>query len=393
MKQKIFKKLGLALLMVGLPLTSLTSCGFLTSSSTTTVNTITGVETGLDAYGNIVLTITFSNMDPVVVTIPTGTTGSDGVGIESIYYSPSADGTSTVVTIVYTDPEKDPDTVYIPNGSSLVSTTTTNDVETGISYITLTFEVGDQTMDVTFEIPKGDQGDTGVGISEITYEYSYDTDGNPGVTMKITLTNNDTANIFIPTGSQGEEGVGIAYVVASTVGDQYVVTITYTDESSSTISFDKPADGNSWYTGYDTYPYGTTDGDFFFDLSSTTIYLKRDGGWVTVCTFTTDQTQHTVTFDLNDGSEDSSDASMPSGWDYPYEAKIYHNSYFQTETNKPSEWSEESWGIPIPTWEGYTFKGWCTSAIPSVVSGYLTETTPILSDLNLYAIWEQNEPE
>ncbi len=373
--------------MVGLPMTSLTSCGFFSSTTSTTVNTITGIETGVDAYGNIVLTITFSNMDPVVITIPTGTTGSDGVGIESIYYSPSEDGTSTIVTIIYTDPDKDPDVIVVPNGSTLISAdTVTRD---GVSYIIFTFQVGNETMEVEFEIPKGDQGDQGVGISSITSENSVDGDGNPGVTMTINLTNGDKATIFIPTGGQGDAGKGIYYINAYTNGDLYVVEITYTDGTSETISFDKPADGNSWYTGYNGLggvPEGTKDGDFYFDLTGMTIYLKRNGQWVVVCSFTTDQTRHTVSFDLNDDDGVDVYASMPTdddnNWSYPYSASILHNSYFQTETNGYGS-------IPIPTRDGFNFIGWCTSKTPSVVSGYLTETTPILSDLYLYAIWEE----
>ncbi|MCD8195301.1 MAG: hypothetical protein LUD22_03305, partial [Coprobacillus sp.] len=362
MKRKLFKKLVLGVLMLGLPISSLTSCGFLSTSSNTTVNTITDIETGLDANGNIVLTITFSNMDPVIVTIPAGTTGSDGVGIESIYYSPSSDGTSTIVTIVYTDPDRDPDVISIPNGSTLTSTNTVTDQETGLSYIVFTFQVGSEEYTVTFEIPKGDQGDKGVGIADITYNYDTDDEGNPGVTMVIELDNGESAYVFIPTGSQGEEGVGIESIVASTVGDEYIVTITYTNGESESVSFTKPADGNSWYTGngIGNVPDGTRDGDFYFDTQSMTIYLKRDGNWVVVCTFTTDQTQHTVSFDLNDKDSDVN-ASMPEGWTYPYQATIYHNSYFQTETNKPSDYAY-TWGIPIPTREGYTFTGWCTSA-------------------------------
>lgn len=378
MKRKLLKKLAISLLMIGMPLTSLSSCGFMTSTSSSVVNTITGIETGLDANGNIVLTITFSNMDPVVITIPTGTTGSDGVGIESIYYSPSADGTSTIVTIVYTDPDRDPDVIVVPNGSTLISTQTmTRDDKT---YIIFTFQVGNETMEVEFEIPQGDKGDTGVGISSITYSNSVDEEGNPGVTMTITLTSGDVANIFIPTGGQGETGVGISYIEARTDGDLYIVEIYYTDGTSQTVTFNKPTDGNKWYTGTSFVDAaGASEGDFFFNISTMTIYLLRNGDWVTICSFMTDQTVHTIQFDLNDDN----DASMPEGYEYPYQATACHNSYFQTETNGNG-------GIPIPTRTNYVFCGWCTSANPTVVSGYLTETTPILTDLYLYAIWEQN---
>lgn len=408
-KRKLLKKGVACLLIAGMPLTSLTSCGFgLFSSGSTAVNTITGIETGVDAYGNIVITITFSNMDPVTISIPMGSQGSDGTGIEAITYTQSSDGNSTIVTITYTDPDKDPDVIEIPNGSTLTRVETYTD-STGLSTIVFYFQVGDQEYTWEFTVPKGDTGAAGVGIKEI-YTYPGTEDGQSGVYLVFYLTNDSYATVFIPTGGKGDTGRGISTITAYTEGEYYILVITYTDNSSETIQLPKPADGCTWYTGNGLSGRPSSEnakeGDFYFDLEGTTIYLLQNGQWVVVVTFTTEQTKHLVQFDLNDNNDGS--ASMPTAsvekveenvedgegeektetlidnytWVYPYQAYIFHNSYFNTSTNGYGE-------IPIPTRDSYTFKGWCTSQEPTVVSGYLTDTTPILTDLYLYAIWEQ----
>ncbi len=45
--------------------------------------------------------------------------------------------------------------------------------------------------------------------------------------------------------------------------------------------------------------------------------------------------------------------------------------------------------IPIPTRDGYIFKGWYRSKSPTATSSPFTDFTPILSDLELFAIWEK----
>ena len=72
---------------------------------------------------------------------------------------------------------------------------------------------------------------------------------------------------------------------------------------------------------------------------------------------------------------------MPDGFDLPY-CYIQRNTYFK----------QNGYGnIPVPTREGYTFLGWYTTKTIGPTSGVLTDLTPILSDLELYAQWAKNK--
>ena len=44
--------------------------------------------------------------------------------------------------------------------------------------------------------------------------------------------------------------------------------------------------------------------------------------------------------------------------------------------------------LPMPTRNGFNFKGWYLVKTPTVINGAFTDVTPVLSDLKLYAVWE-----
>lgn len=181
----------------------------------------------------------------------------------------------------------------------LIDTITTNLNSNGDTTVTITFTDGSD--DVTFTIPKGEQGNdglNGVGITSIeekdgvlvitftdntvkeipidkeeitnissTYdektrettitistnkedyefvikdpvgisEITRTTDGNTGnVVIEIVLTNGTKKEIIIPKGEKGEPGKGIASIVAEENNTEYILHVTYDDEEETTETF------------------------------------------------------------------------------------------------------------------------------------------------------------
>jgi len=76
---------------------------------------------------------------------------------------------------------------------------------------------------------------------------------------------------------------------------------------------------------------------------------------------------HTVTF-IRDANSDVVD-----------ELEITHGTYFALSDHQ----------MPVPSRSGYKFLGWFTSADANDVNaGQLTDLTPIMGDLIVYARWE-----
>ena len=114
--------------------------------------------------------------------------------------------------------------------------------------------------------------------------------------------------------------------------------------------------------------------------------------------------KYTVTLDPNGGKCDTE--TLDAQVTVSYSFKIWNTAADGTGTNyRPgadyksnadltlyAQWEEEttiaSVTLPTPTRDGYTFKGWGTSA--DATSGVTGSYTPE-SDVTLYAVWEQNE--
>ena len=110
------------------------------------------------------------------------------------------------------------------------------------------------------------------------------------------------------------------------------------------------------------------DGDFYLDIYGKKIY-KLATTWQMLVDFNKVNDTYTVTFVANDSEEAPAD---------PYENKITNIEHGSYLTGR----------IPTPTRTGYTFVGWATTAVVTPVTGYLTDLTPITSNLTLYAIWK-----
>ena len=86
----------------------------------------------------------------------------------------------------------------------------------------------------------------------------------------------------------------------------------------------------------------------------------------------------TVTFNLNDLSDGyAQQASMPQG--YGKTITLSKGSYFGMNGVQ---------NLPIPTREGFEFKGWYLTRFPSIVNGAFTDVVPVNENITLFAIWE-----
>ncbi len=332
MKKK-FTYLLSALLFLLAPL-SLTSCGFF-KTSTDELLAIKEITTSTNEEGDLVLKITYNDESktPLTVTIPKGNDGKDAVGIDKVSDPvPSEDGKSTLFTITYTDGTYTD--FELPNGVSIVGieqiTDATSGVLTGIQFL-----YSDGTKSEVIPIPRGEKGEPGRGIESISAD--------------------------------------------SSKGDT-VVTISYSDGTSETFTIPKAEKGDTGEAGK-TWLYGNSepsesigvDGDFYFNTSITAIYLKVDGTWTLIASLKAEQTMHTVTFDPGEGATVKGSTI--------YVTQIKHGDYYAL--NKYG-------ALPEAVKADYTFLGWSATLNMGVSDSYFTNFTPVMGDLTLYAIYEEN---
>ena len=345
---------------LGMPI--LNACSFLRSENKQAVG-IKEITAAPDEEGNIIVTITYTDEDkePVSFPIPRGTDGAAGNGIKSIEYEQDEFGITTV-TITFTNSDKVVSFPLAP-GKSI------NDVvmeldDDGNTVIYFVDSDGNRLDPIT--VYKGDTGEAGVGIVAINPDYHLD----GSTTLIIVLSDGNEYTVEIPA---PKEGRGIESIISSKQGNVYSLTINYTDGTSETIEFDAPP---SWTTGSarpgDDFGY---DGDYFFDINHDIIYIKQNGTWIVAVNFATDETTYTVTFDLNDTT--AQPASFAIGTSTYPGIKRGETFYSLNYT------------VPVPARAGYTFGGWSTSRTPNPTNGLFTDLTPVLSNMILYAVWEQ----
>ena len=200
---------------------------------------------------------------------------------------------------------------------------------------------------------------------------------HPNCVYTITFTDNTTTTYTISNGKDGKDGIYITDIIGTTTTTEYIVKFVFSDKTTKEITLEKPST-NKWISG-SSFPKADVgnDNDYYFDTYHKIIYTKRDGVWTLVISFNDSQETYKVIFNLNDKTDGGPEASMPDGFDLPY-CYIQRNTYFK----------QNGYGnIPVPTREGYTFLGWYTTKTIGPTSGVLTDLTPILSDLELYAQW------
>jgi uncharacterized repeat protein (TIGR02543 family) len=367
MKKTLLKTL-LAVSSLSLIL-GLSSCSFVKSKADDAIY-IKAISTQKMEDGTTQITITYldSTKEDTVFFIPQGLEGN---GIKDITYTQAEDKSYTDLVISYTDTTLDPVEVKIPSGISISGISSSLD-DNGNTVIVVNYSDGTKSDPIT--VGKGEKGDTGNGISGVDQKVNSD----QSVTLTFHFTTSQDVQVTVPAPVKGDTGVGIEAIIATEDETNYYLEIRMTDGASKNITFTRPTNPNTWYSG-STAPATTLgkDGDYYFDTFHGQIYTKENGGWTNIINFETANTtiEYKVHFNLNDTT--AAPAQMPAGASMEYTVK--RGAYFSADGNG---------AIPTPTRTGYTFKGWFTSKTITPTTGCFTELTAVFSDLTLYAVWE-----
>ena len=375
--KRLFKKLLLSLLIGSCSLTFSSCFGF--GDEAIEISSITTVTL---ENGDIQVIITYvdEDMKPTTFVVPKGDSGEDGKdgnGIKEITSKQSEDGLNTLVNITFTQENVEPIEVKVPNGVSIVNIEKRFEEETQCTYIKFLFTDGSESEE--YAIPKGEPGKDGIdgkdGISIVDIIPTVNRDYS--VTLQIVLSEGEPVEVLIPApekGDKGDDGKEIADITAEYAGDKYVVKVTYNDESTNEIEFARP---NRWFTDR-VEPEGSIVGDLWYDIDHQIIYIRQNVGgtdrWVSVMNFA-DVTEDPfrVDFYLNDSIAEP--AYMPSGT----------LNYYEIEPNK--NFYSSGYEMPEPTRVGYEFAGWYTVKNPGPAHGAFTDLTLVMSETTLYAKW------
>ena len=378
-----FKKLFLSMSFISTLIFS-SSCSIF--GSETSGASIERVESSTDENGTTIVTMYFEDedMEPLTFEIPkgekgeVGAVGAVGPGIASITSSLSADGTKTILTITFTSPDMPTQTFEVNNGVSVKRVYTEYDPDTKTN--SLKFEMSDGSI-----LPKEDEeqiiikdGVDGVGIESV--EQTTDEFGN----IKITLTYSDTSMgdegktvITIPY-KNGEDGNGIESVVGTQLGNEYYLTVNYTNGLSEELDPIELPRATQWFSDYGApssyYETQMAMGDYYFDLDNFVIYYFNGNDFIEVINLTsipesTDKAE--VTFNANGGQF----------VDVGAQRKVL------VTVGQPLNLAQ----IPQCYKEGFNFKGYYTTTEgpANPLSGKLTDLTPIFEDVEFFAYYEE----
>lgn len=367
MLKKIKKALILG--MISLSMSFLSSCSFFNTGEKGYL--IKSIETEECEDGSTKVTITYDdeNQAPIVFYIPKGEKGEDGEignGIAGITNKGTDEtGSYTIMEITYTDTTMKPLEFQVPNGVSVKSMESEYDERTGLVTVTIYLTNGKY---LEFKLPRGKDGEDGNGI--VGYSIVNNEDNSVDITFNFTYT--EPLTVHIPAPQKGDDGRGVASMISRENGDKYIIEVNYTDGTSETLEFARPADPATWLNGQGA-PNSTLgkNGDFYFDTYGKNIYSKSNGRWILIHSFSDNDIVYEIRFDLNDSR------------DYPA-SMIAEPAYF---IDRGSYFTASGYSIPIPTRSGYTFDGWFTTKTPGPVNGAFTDLTPVFSDLTLYAKW------
>lgn len=317
--------------------------------------------------GVVKLVIRYENeeMEPDKFVLPVG---DDGTGIKSITTTEKEDGSGKILKIYFTDESIEPVVFELKNGRSIVGVESGVNEEDGETYMWVKYDDG--TVSENFLLPKGKDG---VGFTG--YDFEIHDDGSITYYFHFSQETPDVV-VEIPA---PKEGTGIKSIVSAEDDNDYILTINYTNNESEELRFKKPTSPGKWISG-SSIPDNDEgdDGDYFFDTFHKVIYTKEYGTWIQVVSFDDEQDVYRIKFDLNDTLDGGVSAKMPEGSRLSY--IVRKNTYF---------YNNGYGDIPIPTREGYVFKGWYRSKSPTTTFSPFTDFTPILSDLELFAIWEK----
>lgn len=342
----------------------LTGCGSFTDAEESKV--IASIERVVED-GIVKLVIYYENeeIEPDTFVLPVG---DDGTGIKAITTSEKEDGSGKILKIYFTDETMEPVVFELKNGKSILGIESSIDEETGENYMWIKYDDG--TNSEKFLLPKGKDG---VGFTG----YDVETHEDGSITYLFHFSQ-DTPDVVVEIPAP-KEGNGIKSIVSAEDDVDYILIINYTNHESEELRFKKPTSPGKWLSGSSIPESDEGDnGDYFFDTFHKIIYTKEYGTWIQVVSFDDEQEIYQIKFDLNDTLDGGVSAKMPEGSRLSY--MVRRNTYF---------YNNGYGDIPIPTREGYQFKGWYRSKVPNVTFSPFTDFTPILSDLELFAIWEK----
>lgn len=342
----------------------LVGCGSFTDEEQTKV--ISSIERIVeDGVAKIVIRYEDSEIAPDKFELPKGENGS---GIKSVITTEKEDGTGKILKIYFTDESISPVVFELSNGRSIAGIESEVNEEDGQIYMWVKYN--DETTSEKFLLPKGEDG---VGFTG--YDFETHEDGSQTYYFHFS---NDTPDVVIEIPAP-QKGNGIKSIVSSEDGEQYILIINYTNGESEEVKFNKPKSPSKWLSGSSVPSSNEGDnGDYYFDTFHKVIYTKEAGNWIEVVRFDDGQEICRVRFDLNDTLDGGVPAKMPADARLSY--MVRKNTYFDNN----------GYGsIPIPTRDGYIFKGWYKTKNVSAISSSFTDFTIILSDLELYAIWEK----
>lgn len=323
---------------------------------------VAGITTDLQDDGSTKVTITYTDedIDPTVFYIPAGDKGERGNGIEDITYAPNADNTATVVTITYTDDDREPAVLTLPYGTFITDVIPEEDEEGNIKF---TFKFSNGQPDREFTVINGKDGKDGTTITGSLVNENED--GSRTIVFYYSDGSEYSVDIPAPQkGEQGEQGTSISDISADATDDSYIVTVTYSDGTSSQFSLPKHS---VWRTGEGAPSDRLGNiGDYYFDETNKIIYLKS-GSWRVIADFSMySDVEHVINFVIDKDTGNT------------VSVKMKHGSCFAASTGA---------SIPLPQKPGYVFLGWYTKPEADPTSGKFTDLTAVLCDLTLYANW------
>ena len=343
---------------------------------------ITDIATRVDAAtGDTIVTITFSDeeKEPLVLTIPQGVSGKDGVGISKIEPTLSEDGKSVLITIFFDDNALSPVSIEVPilEGRG-IQDVTLGENEDG--ELTIAFVYTDGTSTDPIVIPSGKDGKDGVGIRVIT---ASEPDENGVITVSIVLDDavGTTLDFEVHNGKDGVSIVSSGVDQEASTGDYYVIVVEFSSGDTTRLSLPKPHP-TGWFYGsvapsspeVASTLESAEPGDFYLNTVNGNVYqLGANGTWNYLFSMkssggSTEVTHHEVVFDANGGAYHS-----PTGTDFT----LWTLPVADGQTADLSL-------IKKPTLDGHVFEGWFTDP-DDVNSGQFTDLTPVTKDLTLKA--------
>ncbi len=336
---------------------------------------IAGISTRTLDDGNTEITITYTDedKDPSVFIVSKGNDGNAGNGIQSITYEENDDG-SINVTIAFTNKGYDNQTFTIPAATSISEITTTTDEETGD--VTMTIHFSDGSDPKSFVLPRGKDGEDGVGIDQFTCTKD---DKTGDVTIHIALTDGKSADYTLV----AARGIKSMTAVTDENGN-YVITVEYSDDTQDSFTLTGPT---KWLSGNRAPNEEEGNiGDFYFDEEFGTVYKKTgEKTWEKITDLKEEEKDVTVTFDPMDTIDEK--AKMPNNIT-KYTLKKGSNFYSVDKTlPSPAKYCNKKEDY-------YIFEGWWAGKdFDNVNIGQFTNLTNVYSDITVYAKWVLPESE